>query len=415
MADAGLDAIVVLGNAEQNPPMHYLIGGGHVTNAALILRAGQAPVLYCNAKDREEAAKSGLQVVPLRTWPVEALVKDPRPILGEQGITGGRLGVYGTLDAGTLISMVRSIQTAVPGLEIVAEPQAESIFLRAMETKEAAEVTRIRQIGRVTTEVVGLVAAYLTACRVRADEVLLKADGTPLTIADVKRKISLWLAERGAVDVEGTIFSIGRDAGVPHSAGTPSDELRLGRTIVFDIFPAEAGGGYFYDFTRTWSLGYATPEAERLYGEVCRVYEKVVENLDLNVSFKEYQRLVCDEFHENGHDTPMHNQGVLQSGYVHSLGHGLGLNLHERPRSGHQESDENILKPGVVVTIEPGLYYPDQEMGVRIEDSYWVRPDGGFELLAEYPYDFVLKMKKWKKVNRARKRSVRVEPRSRDE
>jgi Xaa-Pro aminopeptidase len=51
----------------------------------------------------------------------------------------------------------------------------------------------------------------------------------------------------------------------------------------------------------------------------------------------------------------------------------------------------------VVVTVEPGLYYPDQGMGVRIEDTYWVSPQGKFELLAEYPYDFILPMKNWKK------------------
>lgn len=207
----------------------------------------------------------------------------------------------------------------------------------------------------------------------------------------------MWLVERGAADVEGTIFAIGKDAGVPHSIGTPEDLMRLGQTIVFDIFPAEAGGGYFYDFTRTWSLGYAKPEAQKLYDEVKGVYEKVIDNLDLNVAFKEYQTLVCDEFNKNGHKTPMHSDGVLENGYVHSLGHGLGLNVHERPFSRHTTPDDNILKPGVVVTIEPGLYYPEKGMGVRIEDSYWVRPDGKMELLADYPYDFVLPMKKWKK------------------
>ncbi|HEX2697512.1 MAG TPA: M24 family metallopeptidase, partial [Anaerolineales bacterium] len=171
----------------------------------------------------------------------------------------------------------------------------------------------------------------------------------------------------------------------------------LGQTIIFDIFPAEAGGGYFYDFTRTWSLGYATPEAQKLYDEVQGVYNKVIDNLDLNAAFKDYQKLVCDEFNKNGHKTPMHNEGVLENGYVHSLGHGLGLNVHERPWSRHNVSDDNILKPGVVVTIEPGLYYPEKGMGARIEDSYWMRPDGKMELLAEYPYDFVLPMKKWKK------------------
>ena len=242
-----------------------------------------------------------------------------------------------------------------------------------------------------------MVADYLTACEVRDDEVLLKEDGAPLTIRDVKGKIALWLAERGAADVEGCIFAIGRDAGIPHSMGNPDDVLSLGQTIVFDIFPGEAGGGYFYDFTRTWSLGYATPEAQKLYNEVHDVYDKVIENIDLNAQFKDYQKLVCEEFDKGGHKTPMNSAGVLTNGYVHSLGHGLGLNVHERPSSRHTDGDDNILKSGVVVTIEPGLYYPEKGMGVRIEDSYWVRPDGHFEKLADYPYDFVLPMKKWKK------------------
>lgn len=402
MEVAGLDAIAVLGNAEQNPPMYYLTGGGHVSNGALFQKPGKEPVLYCNAMEREEAAQSGLNVIPLQTGAVEALIKDPRPILEEQGLVSGRLGIYGMVDAGSLIALIGSIRKAFPQIEVVGESTGDSIFLRAMETKDEAEVKRIRRMGRVTTEVVGLVAKFLIGCEVREDETLLKADGTPLTIADVKHKISRWLAERGAVEAEGTIFAIGKDAGVPHSVGTPADELRLGKTIVFDIFPAEAGGGYFYDFTRTWSLGYATPEAQRLYDEVSAVYDKVIDNLDLNVSFKEYQKLVCDEFSRNGHKTPMHNQGVLRDGYVHSLGHGLGLNIHERPRSGHLESEDNILKAGVVITIEPGLYYPEKGLGVRIEDSYWVRPDGRLEKLADYPYDFVLPMKKWKKARRPR-------------
>jgi Xaa-Pro aminopeptidase len=232
---------------------------------------------------------------------------------------------------------------------------------------------------------------------VRGDEVLLKEDGTPLSIGDVKGKIALWLAEREAVDVEGLIFAIGRDAGVPHSAGDPNDLMTLGKTIVFDIFPAEKGGGYFYDFTRTWSLGYATPEAQALYDQVHEIYDRAVENLDLNASFIDYQRMTCEYFESKGHKTPLNTKSPLE-GYVHSLGHGVGLNIHERPASSLTMADaDNILKPGVVITIEPGLYYPEKGMGFRIEDTYWVRPDGKIELLAEFPYEFVLPMKKWKK------------------
>ena len=397
MKAANLDAIVVLGNADYNPPMYYFTGGGHISHAALFKKQGQAPVLYCNAMEREEASKSGLEVRPQRIGVVETMVKDPKPIFEEQGLTSGRIAFYGMLEAGDLLSIVHGLRAAFPDLKIIGEPQDESIFLRAMETKDEQEVAHIRKMGKVTTEVVGMVAKYLTERDVRDDEVLLQEDGSPLTIGDVKSKISLWLAERGAADVEGTIFAIGRDAGVPHNIGNPSDLMRLGQTIVFDIFPAEAGGGYFYDFTRTWSLGYATPEAQKLYDEVHSVYDKVIDNLDLNVAFKEYQKLVCDEFNKNGHNTPMHVEGVLEEGYVHSLGHGVGLNIHERPSSRHTAPDDNMLRAGVVITIEPGLYYPEKGMGVRIEDSYWVRPDGKMELLAEYPYDFVLPMKKWHK------------------
>jgi len=245
--------------------------------------------------------------------------------------------------------------------------------------------------------VVGMVQDLLTSSVVREDEVLLKDDGNPLTIGDVKSKIALWLTERGAADVEGVIFAIGRDAGVPHSVGDPVEPITLGKTIVFDIFPAEKGGGYFYDFTRTWSLGYATPEAQAMYDQVQEIYDKVIENLDLNANFVDYQRMTCEYFESKGHKSPLTTKNPLD-GYVHSLGHGVGLNIHERPGSSLlMTGNDNLLKPGVVITIEPGLYYPEKGMGFRIEDTYWVRPDGVIEKLAEYPYDFVLPMKKWKK------------------
>jgi Xaa-Pro aminopeptidase len=403
----GLDAILIFGDAEHNPPMYYFVGGGHVSNALLIKKTGKDPILFYNDMERDEAAKSGLKTVSWSEFPIAEFEKQSngdqrvahalryKKILEEYGLSRGRVAVYGKVEFSSLFGAMMKLAQLMPDVDFDGGAAGNSVLLYAQETKDDVEVARIRQMGAVTTTVVKLVQDYLTSCEVREDEVLLKEDGSPLTIGDVKGKIALWLAERGAVNVDGLIFAIGRDAGVPHSVGDPQDLITLGKTIVFDIFPAEAGGGYFYDFTRTWSLGYATPEVQALYDQVQEIYNKVIENLDLNALFIEYQRMTCEYFESKGHKTQLSTTTPLD-GYVHSLGHGVGLNIHERPWARLTSTPDNILKPGVVVTIEPGLYYPDKGMGFRIEDTYWVRPDGKIEILAEYPYDFVLPMKKWK-------------------
>jgi Xaa-Pro aminopeptidase len=402
-----LDAILVLGSAENNPPMYYLTGGGHVSGAALIKKRGEDAILYCNDMEREEAAKSGLKIHLFSEYPWQELLKEAN---GNWGLVQalqlqrifnahdikGRVGIYGHIDISNTFAMLNHFQKLEPLVEFVGESRENSLFNQLMETKTEEEVARIREMGKRTTEVVRLTAEYLTSRNVRDDEVLLKEDDTPLTIGDVKQKINLWLAERDVVPSEGYIFAIGRDAGIPHSQGNLDDLLRLGQTIVFDIYPQERGGGYFYDFTRTWSLGYATPEAQELYSQVQELYNKIVENVDLNAPFREYNRMTCEYFESKGHKSPL-NTTAPKDGYVHSLGHGVGINIHERPFSGFQVGDDHRLVPGVVITLEPGLYYPEKGMGFRIEDTYWVRPDGKMERMAEYPYDFVLEMKNWKK------------------
>ncbi|HMD81423.1 MAG TPA: M24 family metallopeptidase [Anaerolineales bacterium] len=408
MKAKNLDAILVIGNAEHNPPMFYFTGGGHVSHATVIKKRGEEPVYFHADMERDEAAKSGLKLIPYSKYDADELrEKADNDILltnalryelmfKDVGLEAGCVGVYGTYDLSAVFGLLTRLQKLMPEIEFIGEPREDSIFMRAMETKDENEVERIRRMGRITTEVVSQVAEYLTSCDVRSDEVLLKDDGKPLTVGDVHSMIRLWVAERGAELPSGFIFAVGRDAGVPHSAGNPEDLMRLGQTIVFDIYPAEAGGGYYYDFTRTWSLGYATPEAQELYDQVQEIFNTLMDNFDLNAPFRNYHQMTCEFYESKGHQTPLHTKAPLE-GYVHSLGHGVGLNIHERPFSSLTSSDDQRLAPGVVITSEPGLYYPEKGMGVRIEDTLWVRPDGVMEKLAEYPYDFVLPMKKWKK------------------
>src|SRR5512138_468649 len=139
MKAANLDAFVVLGNVESNPDMYYFTGAGHVSNAALFKKAGQPPVLYCNAMERAEAAKSGLRLRLFGSDVIEQMVAQPKPFFTEQGITSGRVAFYGNVDAGSLLALVQQLKKDLPEIEVVGEPKQESIFLRAMETKDADE------------------------------------------------------------------------------------------------------------------------------------------------------------------------------------------------------------------------------------------------------------------------------------
>jgi len=394
-----LDALLIIGPAQHNPSMTYLTGGGHLTQAILVKRRGETPVLFYNPMEREEAAATGLPTRDLSAYPYREYLDqadgDPalaqamryRALLNDLGLTAGRVAVDGRVDFGPAFGVFSALQRLMPDLELVGQAD-DSLLLRARATKDEDEVARIRRMGQITTEVVGRVADFLSAQRAK-DGLLVDAEGQPVTIGAVKRRINLWLAELGAENPEGTIFAQGRDAGIPHSTGDPDQPLRLGQTIVFDIFPCEAGGGYFYDFTRTWCLGYAPDEALALYEDVRAVYEQVMSELQAGTPCKAYQQRTCALFEARGHPT-VNSDPRTRQGYVHSLGHGLGLDVHEAPWFGSNAGEHDRLEPGVVVTIEPGLYYPERGLGCRLEDTVWVRPDGAFEVLAAYPLDLVI-------------------------
>jgi Xaa-Pro aminopeptidase len=393
-----VDGLLVVGSGDHNPAMMYLTGGGHF-NGILIQKRGAQPLLFCNAMEREEAAKTGLPTKLIDAYkPIELLklaggdalkatVMRYEKMLADCNLTSGRVLIYGRAELGAIFSVLNGVQAALPGLAFVGEA-GNTLLMEAQLTKDASEADRIRKMGQVTTAVVGQVADFLTSHGVH-DGALVKSDGQPLTLGEVKSRINLWLAERGAENPQGTIFAIGRDAGIPHNSGNPSDLMRLGQTIVFDIYPCEAGGGYYHDFTRTWCLGYAPDEALQLYEQVLSVYNQITAELKAKTLYKAYQLRACELFEAMGHPT-VKTDPQTQEGYVHSLGHGVGLNIHERPWSGATAGEADLLAPGAVFTIEPGLYYPSRGMGVRLENTLWVNPQGGFEIMADYPMDLVL-------------------------
>lgn len=401
MAERGFDALLVTGPAAHNPAMFYLTNGAKVTETTLLIKQrGQPPVLVVPAMERDEAAKSGLPVVvrnkydPLRILSEEQgdLLRAGRRIIeavfADLGVRG-TVALYGREEQGRAVALVEAFNARQNGIRLVGE-YGNTIFDAAWTSKDPGEAARIRAVGGKTITVVGQTAECLSSHRA-AGGVLVKPDGAPLTVADVKRQIRRWLLDVGLEHPEDVIFAVGRDAGVPHSRGEDSDPIALGKTIIYDIFPQEAGGGYCFDFTRTWCLGFAPPEVEKTYRDVRDVFETVVGSIKVNDLCRIHQQRTCELFAARGHPT-IATDRMTTRGYTHGLGHGVGLSVHERPGFYDYAGNTDTVAPGCVVTIEPGLYYPDDGgFGVRIEDCFWMNPaTGRLEELASFSKELVL-------------------------
>lgn len=402
MQESDIDALLIVGSARHNAAMTYFTGIVHVSDGYVLKKRNHEPILFHFPMERDEAARTDMQIKNLEDYDSAKLLKKAegnrvlaramrlKQIFDEFAVKG-RVSIYGIGDVGAFYGLFQTTKDLIAEVELVVEPRTSSVLSRARITKDEEEVARIRKMGEVTTEVVAETAQFLSSHKAKHGH-LVNGDGDVLTIGEVKRQINYWLAQRGAENTEGTIFAIGADAGVPHSTGVEDQPVEIGKPIVFDIFPSEDGGGYFFDLTRTWCLAYAPDHVSQIYQDVFDVYQKVYAALEPGKLCTDFQKLTCELFEARNHPTVLNTPGT-EIGYVHSIAHGLGLDIHEAPRFRQEEGNEDILQPGSVITVEPGLYYPEQGLGVRIENTVWVRPDGKLETLANYAMDLILPIK----------------------
>src|SRR2546423_1133078 len=185
-------------------------------------------------------------------------------------------------------------------------------------------------------------------------------------------------------DVEGSdmIVSHGPQTAVGHNMG--SGQIAPNEPIVFDLFPRDRTTGCYSDMTRTYVVGDPSDEVKEWYALVKRALETSTAGVKPGVNGRTLFELVCGQFHEAGYKTQLNKEPaeVLEDGFFHSLGHGVGLEVHELPSMGRSGQD---LVPGDVITIEPGLYRSGYG-GLRLEDIVLVTEDG-YEVLTQYPYE----------------------------
>ena len=196
--------------------------------------------------------------------------------------------------------------------------------------------------------------------------------GLPLTSEKLRAVIDCAILQACGLAAN-TIVAGGRQACNPHERG--HGPLRANEPIIIDIFPRSQKTGYFGDITRTVVRGRANEAVRKLYNTVWQGQKIGFEKIRARVPAAEVHRAVQKFFAQQGYKTGRHN-GCME-GFFHGTGHGLGLEIHEAPRMG--ASSAEILRPGHVVTVEPGLYYPEIG-GVRLEDVALVTGNGAKNL-----------------------------------
>lgn len=397
MQERGFDALVAYGDIESNHILQYMTNNARISHAYLIKKPGEVPVLVVSGMEREEAAKSGLTIATTADFHRLKHIKEAGYFEGELRMIAeifehydikGTVSFYGLDDPGRAFMTLKRLDVMLPDVTITGETD-QNIFDLAYLTKDPGEIAAIKSVAVRTNTVMGEVMDFIKGHSVQ-DEQLVRPGGQPLTVAEVKGYLRARLLEHSLEDGGQTIFALGRDGGLPHSRGEDGDVLRLGQSIVFDLFPRELGGGYYHDMTRTYCLGYAPPEVQEAYDQVLHIFNAVMEALTVGADAKHYQEMTCDFFEVQGHKTTRTDPGT-EEGYVHSLGHGLGLQIHADPRLSSASKDK--LGTGQVFTIEPGLYYPERGYGIRIEDTVYLDEEGNLHSLTPYPKDLVIPMK----------------------
>jgi Xaa-Pro aminopeptidase len=274
-----------------------------------------------------------------------------------------------TVPASASICLVEGLKKR--GIKVTWKPDPffpERVIKTPFEKKEMGKAQKF------ALQSMKLVENILADSKIRRNN--LYYNGKILTAEKVHYLINSFLLERGYYCGDPIVAS-GNHGVDPHDRG--SGPLKPHQAIVVDIFPRSIKSGYWGDFTRTFCRGKARPELKRQYLAVKEAQEMAIRMVKDGVNGFSIHSAVVDFFNQAGYTTGVKN-GKVQ-GFITGTGHGLGLAIHENPRiSGVKE----ILKKGMMVTVEPGLYYHNQG-GVRIEDLVYVTKTGCDVLGGRYP------------------------------
>jgi Xaa-Pro aminopeptidase len=357
------------------------------------------PLSYFEVSGRRVVVISTLDAGRLREAVADVEVIDPHDLGLDQLIADGlrwdelepelcaraaaRLGTRRVVVPADLPVVVAD-RLRADGIEVVPE---QDVFTKRRRSKSAAEVEGVRRAQGAADAAMAAAAELLRAAEPRngsGGAPVLYLDGDPLTSEAVRARIREVSGGLGAPAPDDIIVAAGAAGASGHEQGT--GPLPAGVPIIVDIWPRDERSTCFADMTRTFVAGGdPAPDVVRWHEVSRTALERVFDGLRAGVTGRELFDRACEVFEAAGEPTirTKPDGEVLYDGFNHSLGHGVGLEVHEEPTLGRTGADP--LVPGDVVAIEPACYRNGYG-GVRLEDLVLITEDG-FENLTAFPYD----------------------------
>jgi Xaa-Pro aminopeptidase len=372
--------ILIVGDTHTTPELRHEIPVD-IIDAFLYAEVGarRVSIVWSIEGDRIAAVDPSIEIVHSETFPTDHLIR--------AGVDHYDLAPTNTVRMVESLGLRRAhvprefpLQHAdalrAAGVELVPD---QRLFDDRRRRKTAFELEGIRRASRAAEAGMAAIAALLA--RSEPGEGGRVVDGEPLTCEMLREAAKAAFGEAGCRG-DDLIAAHGTQSADGHAQG--SGRVANDDVIVCDLFPRHLESACFSDMTRTFTVGTPDPEIEAWHAQTRDALELSREMVRPGADGPEIWRAVCSFYEELGYPTGRSKpEGtVLREGFNHSLGHGVGLEVHESPllgKSGHE------LGVGDVITLEPGLYRHGFG-GVRLEDLVLVTEDG-CETITEYPYE----------------------------
>ena len=365
---SGADAYVVYANS-RDADMRYLTH--FVTSDPFVYfrRKGEQGTIIISQMEVGRASREGTTTVMTRAEAKlpEIMKKEKDPYRATAQMIAGQVGKKILVPPNFPVALANALGEFCS----VTVDKGTVHSMRAKKTR--SEIHFMNNVQNVAQTAMGHAATLIRNAVVKKG--ILHVDGKPLTAEYIKYTMHCMLLEHGC-SAEDTIVSCGEDTAIPHMTGT--GPLRSDEPIIIDLFPVHEKSGYYADMTRTFVKGEPSQEILEMYTALRDAKQLAISRIRSGVAGSELHQLVIDFFKERGYESDTR-------GFIHNLGHGVGLQVHELPTVGPSGIP---LQEGNVITIEPGLYYPGTG-GVRLEDIGAVTKKG-FNNFTSFPEDLVV-------------------------